>query len=189
MLKVVSPVTTVGGSIAVSIGSYAVCFVSLPLSFVFVTVNMPERSLSVSFVVFPLTIVLCTVWPDLNSSTVSEIILPLTLVACSVFKYEFVTPFALTVVLLIRLLTVVVPVIFCIVEVIYSTLQVLRTAHAYTFRVASGKLRLLSIRMILRWHTHLCITVALDVIGLDLITIWAISSVAGSSTNHLKLLV
>jgi len=86
--------------------------VSLPFSFVFVAVYMPEDSLTMSFIVLPVALILGTVWPYLSAVTMSHVVHPLPLEFSFVLKDEFRPFFALAEIFGFALFTLVVPVVF-----------------------------------------------------------------------------
>jgi hypothetical protein len=89
VLKVVLPVSFVLSSIDVHVDSISVGFIVFPLSFVDVTVSMPELAAAVCFIFSPLSLVLGIIWPDLDSRTMSHIIDQISLVDSSILKSQF----------------------------------------------------------------------------------------------------
>ena len=110
MLKVISPHALVSGTVAVSVFTVAVGFISLPLAFVFVAIDVPESSLTMSLIVLPISLILCTIRPYLDTTTMSHIFFPLSLVPGTIFKLKLLPLLILAEVLLLADLALSVPV-------------------------------------------------------------------------------
>ena len=135
VLKVIFPVALVGSSIAVGVLSVSMSFISLPLSFVLVTVHMPKDSLAVCFVVLPVPLVLGSIWPDLYAISMSDVAFPLTLVPSTVLEDELSALLTVFKVIWFALLTLVIPIFLlsALIELVAS--EISTTNHGETLVV------------------------------------------------------
>lgn len=69
-----------------SILPYTMSFVSLPLSFIFISVYMPKSTLSMSFIIFPKSLIFSSIRPLLLTIAMPHIPFPLTLIPSTIFK-------------------------------------------------------------------------------------------------------
>mmetsp|Transcript_60215 Transcript_60215/g.95643 ORF Transcript_60215/g.95643 Transcript_60215/m.95643 type:complete len:251 (-) Transcript_60215:105-857(-) len=83
ILKIIAPLSSVGGASLVVIDSNAAGHIRIPLSDVNVAITVRESSFARRQVLTPLALVLRTIRPSLTTITISHIVLPLAHICCA----------------------------------------------------------------------------------------------------------
>jgi len=80
MLKIISPLAFVLGSVDMMVDTVSIGFIVDPFSIINIAINMREFTLAMSSIVLPLALILSTIWPLLNSESISESSNPLSVI-------------------------------------------------------------------------------------------------------------
>jgi hypothetical protein len=89
ILKIITPVSFILGSVYMNINTVAVRFVLFPLSFINISICMPEFTLAICFIEAPFALVLGSIRPYLSTWTMSGSVFEVAFVDRSVFKNQF----------------------------------------------------------------------------------------------------
>ena len=97
MLLIFFPVTSVFGSVQVTVGSESMCLIVLPEAVIDITVCMDQSTFTIGLIVCPVALIHGAIGPDLNTFTLADLGVtePLALVLRAIFKDDHLADLAL----------------------------------------------------------------------------------------------
>lgn len=122
MLQIIAPVALVSRAIAVRILAVAMRLISLPLTLILISIDVPKGALTMGFVVLPETLVLGAVGPDLRTLSVADVFFPLAFVLSLILKCKLISLFVLREILRLTLSADLIPVVFSTIGELVSSL-------------------------------------------------------------------